>query len=85
MDAREIAEGVGLGRRDEDRIYRHLNHVVKTLRAKEGLQLMMEPPRCLSCGYTFTGLTKPRKPKKCPKCRDRRIAPPKFLAKAIKR
>jgi len=59
-------------------VYEHLKHVVKTLRGKGSEVLVMVPPRCRSCGFTFEDLDKPKKPSKCPKCKSERISPPAF-------
>ncbi|MHC1629148.1 MAG: transcriptional regulator [Candidatus Nezhaarchaeales archaeon] len=61
-------------------IYEHLKHIAKTVRAQSNNRemLVMIPPSCKSCGYTFTNLNKPKKPSKCPKCKSERISPPAF-------
>ncbi|MEM2214243.1 MAG: hypothetical protein QXD66_02135 [Candidatus Nezhaarchaeales archaeon] len=59
-------------------MYEHLKHIAKSVRAKGHEVLVMIPPSCRSCGFTFTNLDKPKKPSKCPKCKSERIAPPAF-------
>jgi len=80
LDVRDIAAYLGLDPREADVIYDHLKHVAKTIRRSSGgrLQLVMQPPYCLNCGYVFKDLDRPRKPSKCPKCKSQRIAPPRF-------
>ncbi|HDD26411.1 MAG TPA: transcriptional regulator [Acidilobales archaeon] len=80
LDVRDIATYLGLDLREADIIYDHLRHAAKTIRRlSEGrLQLVMQPPYCLNCGYVFKDLDRPRKPSKCPKCKSQRIAPPRF-------
>lgn len=59
-------------------VYEHLKHIAKSVRAKSHDVLVMVPPSCRSCGFTFTNLDKPKKPTKCPKCKSERITPPAF-------
>jgi len=59
-------------------IYEHLKHVAKTVKSKGDEVLVMTPPSCKSCGFTFKDLDKPKKPSKCPKCKSQRISPPAF-------
>jgi len=59
-------------------VYEHLKHIAKTVKSKRGEVLVMVPPRCRSCGFTFKDLDKPKKPSKCPKCKSERISPPTF-------
>ncbi|MDH5816077.1 MAG: transcriptional regulator [Candidatus Nezhaarchaeota archaeon] len=59
-------------------VYEHLKHIAKSVRAKGHEVLVMIPPSCRTCGFTFTNLDKPKKPSKCPKCKSERIAPPAF-------
>jgi hypothetical protein len=80
LSAAEIATELGLDpRRAERDIYEHLRHLAKTVKRRvPGYRIYMVPPTCLSCGYVFSNLDKPRKPSKCPRCRSQRIAPPRF-------
>lgn len=61
-------------------VYNHLSHIAKTVRqqSKGSETLVMIPPKCKVCGYTFKDLGKPRKPSKCPKCGSERIEMPRF-------
>ncbi len=77
----DIARELGMDPRESREIYRHLEHIAKTARAKYGKTLLMEPPTCRKCGYVFRNLKKPRKPSKCPKCGSEWIEPPKFIIK----
>ncbi|MEM4763128.1 MAG: transcriptional regulator [Desulfurococcaceae archaeon] len=62
-------------------IYEHLHHIAKTIRARSrGCEILaMEPPHCRKCGYVFKDLDKPRKPSRCPRCRNELISPPRFI------
>jgi len=59
-------------------LYEHLKHIAKTVKSKGEEVLVMVPPRCRSCGFTFKDLDKPKKPSRCPKCKSERISPPAF-------
>lgn len=67
----------------KNQLYNHIIHAAKSLRAKtKGREeIVMIPPRCIKCGYTFTKLRKVKKPSKCPKCKSERIEPPSFMIK----
>ncbi len=77
----DIARELDLGPRESREIYNHLEHVARTVRAKYGKTLMMQPPYCRKCGYTFNNLKRPKKPSKCPKCGSEWIEPPRFIIK----
>ncbi len=61
-------------------VYEHLRHIAKTIRRQSNnkLELVMEPPKCMKCGYVFKDLDRPRKPSKCPRCRSTWISQPRF-------
>jgi predicted Zn-ribbon and HTH transcriptional regulator len=63
-----IARELGLTRRDaaDD-----VQHLIRSARAA-GHQVIIEPARCRSCGFTFDE-RKLSKPGKCPECRGSRI------------
>ncbi|NPA75488.1 MAG: transcriptional regulator [Euryarchaeota archaeon] len=46
-------------------------------RSKKYGKLVVQPARCLKCGYTFKAEIKV--PKKCPSCRSTWIEEPRFL------
>jgi len=81
ISVREIMNILNMDRRDEDLVYTALQHLAKTIkRRSQGKQeLVMIPPTCISCGYVFKDLDKPRKPSKCPRCRSERISEPMFM------
>lgn len=70
-----------LGERiDVETIYEDLDHIAKSVYAESrGREcVIMFPPTCRACGFVFKSLKKPRRPKKCPKCKEERVAPPRF-------
>ena len=81
MSVNEIAKELGLPPEESRAVYKHLEHVAKTLNRMYGgsLALLMEPPMCRKCGYVFRNLKKPRKPSRCPRCGSEWIEPPRFI------
>lgn len=57
-----------------------LRHLQMSLRHAEE-SLLMVPPRCDSCGFTFRS-EEPKAPSKCPSCKNRRIVDPVFKVAA---
>lgn len=66
-----IAHELGLTR---DEVEDHIKHLVKTARA-EKRAVNVEPARCRSCGFRFSG-DKITKPGKCPECSGTRLYEP---------
>jgi len=56
-----------------------LRHVERSLR-RGGGRLVVEPARCLSCGFVFRERAARHfhAPSRCPRCRSERIADPRF-------
>jgi hypothetical protein len=67
-------------RTDLKSVYEDLQHVAKSVygESKGREHLVMIPPSCRACGFTFKNLDKPRLPGKCPKCGSERIVSPLF-------
>jgi predicted Zn-ribbon and HTH transcriptional regulator len=63
-----LAHELGLRRGD---VEEDLRHMIRSARAS-GREVIVEPARCKSCGFTF-GEEKLAKPGKCPECRGTRI------------
>ena len=80
LDVKEIAFLLEISPREADIIYEHLQHIAKTVKRSSGgkMQLVMQPPYCISCGFIFKNLNRLRKPSRCPKCKSERITLPKF-------
>lgn len=62
----------------EKDVAEHLEHIEKSLRHEEGLELKVDPARCLACEFEFKDRKRFTKPSACPKCRSTRIDPPTF-------
>ncbi|MEM1509447.1 MAG: hypothetical protein QW291_07295 [Thermofilaceae archaeon] len=78
LDVKQIASALGIKPSEIKIIYEDLAHIARSLRGTSSI-LLMEPPSCLSCGYTFKDLNKPKRPSKCPKCKSERISNPRFI------
>ena len=74
MDAREISREVGIR---EKEVYDHLTHIARSLTAK-GKALLIEPSRCLSCGYVFEDRRRFTRPGRCPRCKQSHLLSPSF-------
>jgi predicted Zn-ribbon and HTH transcriptional regulator len=77
---RELSIRVGASQKD---LVHHLEHLERSL-VHGAEQLVVEPARCLGCGYEFTERTRLGKPGRCPKCKSTRITLPKFSISAPK-
>ncbi len=74
LTAKALSQQVSLSERD---IPEHLEHLARSLKAA-GAKLVVEPARCIACGYVFEDRTRLSAPGQCPECRSARIAPPAF-------
>ena len=74
LTARDLSERLGVAERE---IGPHLEHLARSVRAR-GERLVLDPPRCLGCGFVFEERARPTKPGRCPACRATRISPPRF-------
>lgn len=68
--SRDISKEVGIQEKD---VCHHLASVEKSL-ARRQLKLHVQPYRCLACGFEFKKRKTFKRPGKCPKCRQGRIA-----------
>ena len=75
-DAADLSTAVGA---PESSVYRHLEHVARSVRADAAdEEFLVAPPECRACG--FDGFDDPlNEPSRCPECRSERIAPPMFV------
>ncbi|WP_026842360.1 transcriptional regulator [Citrifermentans bremense] len=71
MTAREISGQVGIG---EKEVLEHLEHIRIALRGR----LVVTPPACLECGFSFRKRERLGKPGRCPVCRSERIVDPSY-------
>ena len=66
LTAEDIIAALGSEDLKPKDVYEHLKHVAKTVKKRSDEVLVMLPPTCRSCGFTFKDLDKPKKPSKCP-------------------
>ncbi|MBU0733933.1 MAG: transcriptional regulator [Proteobacteria bacterium] len=74
MTAIDLSQDVGIG---EKEVYEHLPHIARSV-ASQGKELVIEPVRCLKCGYVFEGRKRFTRPGRCPRCRETHIQKPAF-------
>lgn len=75
-DFDELREALGISARDlED----ELRHVERTTR-RQGCRLVVTPPGCRDCGFSFPGRESRHlhTPGRCPRCKGERCAPARF-------
>jgi hypothetical protein len=74
LSVRQISERAGVREKD---VAEHLEHLARSLR-RTGDRLVVEPAKCLACGFVFEERKRLGTPGSCPECRSERIAPPEF-------
>lgn len=72
--ARDLSRMVGISEHD---VPGHLVHLAKSLRSR-GQRLLIEPARCLDCGFVYSRREKPARPSRCAECRGTRLTLPEF-------
>ena len=74
MTAIGLSQEVGI---QEKEVYTHLPHIARSV-ASHGNKLVVEPARCLKCGFVFEGRKRFTRPGRCPKCRETHIQNPSY-------
>ena len=72
--AHDLSRLVGL---PEKAVADHLAHLARSLPA-HGERLVVTPPQCLACGYSFSDRARLTRPSRCPRCRGTHLAEPLF-------
>ena len=75
ITAIDLSGDVGIG---EKEVYEHLPHIALSV-ASQGKELVIEPSRCLKCGYVFEERKRFTRPGRCPQCRETYIQRPTFI------
>ncbi|OIN95571.1 MAG: hypothetical protein AUJ48_02895 [Deltaproteobacteria bacterium CG1_02_45_11] len=57
-------------------VQHHLEHVQRSTRPP--LRFIMEPARCLKCGFLFKDRKKLGSPGRCPKCKGSHVEDPRY-------
>lgn len=74
LTARAISGHVGVS---EKEVLEHLVHIKAALHGG----LVVTPPLCLECGFSFRKRERLKKPGRCPVCRGERIVEPSFTVR----
>ena len=74
MDARELSQAMGIR---EKEVYEHLPHIARSVAAQKK-QLVIQPVRCLACGYVFKDRKRFTRPGRCPSCKKSHLDEPKY-------
>jgi transcriptional regulator len=74
MNAIELSQDLGIR---EKEVYEQLPHIARSV-ASQGKKLVIEPSRCLKCGYVFEDRKRYTRPGRCPQCRETHIQKPTF-------
>ena len=61
----------------EKEVYEHLPHIARSV-AAQGKKLLIQPSRCLKCGYVFEGRTRFTRPSRCPQCKATYLQRPSY-------
>lgn len=74
VTVRELSQTV---RASEHDVLRDLEHLERSLAHSDEV-FVVEPSRCLSCGFTFEQRSRLNRPGRCPSCKATRISQPRF-------
>jgi predicted Zn-ribbon and HTH transcriptional regulator len=78
LTARELSARVSIRERE---VAEHLAHLARSL-PREGERLVVEPARCVGCGFRFEKRERFTRPSRCPVCRGERIEAARFTVEA---
>ncbi|UCF73252.1 MAG: ArsR family transcriptional regulator [Deltaproteobacteria bacterium] len=74
MSARELSQAIGIR---EKEVYDHLFHVARST-AAQSKRLILQPSRCLMCGYVFEDRKRLTRPGRCPRCKGSHLQQPTY-------
>ena len=74
MDVRELSQELGVR---EKEVYEHLSHIGRSVAAQRK-RLIVQPFRCLLCGYVFEDRKRFTRPGRCPACKRAHIQRPTY-------
>ena len=74
MDARELSREAGIR---EKEVVDHLTHIARSLASRDK-RLIIQPSRCLRCGYIFADRRRLTRPGRCPDCKSSHLQNPVF-------
>ena len=79
--AMDLSRELGIA---EKEVYTHLPHIAKSV-AAQGKQFVIEPSRCLKCGYVFENRKRFTRPGRCPRCRETYLQKPLYRIRGLKK
>lgn len=71
---RDLSQALSIS---EKEVISHLPHVKQSAKHK-GYDFLIEPSKCLSCGFIFEHRERWAKPSRCPKCKAEKLTTPMF-------
>ncbi len=71
---RDLSQALGIS---EKEVVTHLPHVRRSAKHK-GYEFVIEPSKCLKCGFIFEDRERWAKPSRCPECKGEKITTPMF-------
>jgi len=74
MGTKELSR---LVKASEKEVYGHLAHIQKSVQA-QGKRFVLEPCRCLSCGFAFKDRRRLTPASRCPRCKSSQIQDPVY-------
>ncbi|TET11182.1 transcriptional regulator [Candidatus Aerophobetes bacterium] len=74
MSARELSQEIGIR---EKEVYDHLSHITRSAAAQRK-KLIIQPCRCLVCGYVFENRKRFTPPGRCPRCKKSHLQRPMY-------
>lgn len=78
MSAKEISGAAGVSEKEVSGHLAHIQRSIAASREGERLRFVVEPSRCLSCGFVFRKRERLKTPSRCPLCRSEEIAETRF-------
>ena len=69
----ELSSEMGISMKE---LLHHLDHARKSVRSPR--KFVLEPARCIHCGFVFKDRRKLHSPSKCPRCRSTHIEEPVY-------
>lgn len=74
MNARELSQAMRIRERE---VYDHLSHIARSVAAQRK-RLIVQPFRCLGCGYVFQDRKRFTPPGRCPRCKKAHLERPSY-------
>ncbi|MGH7910083.1 MAG: transcriptional regulator [Thermodesulfobacteriota bacterium] len=71
---RELSQAIRI---PEKEVITHLTYV-KQSALNKGYRFIIKPSECLNCGFIFDKRDKPKKPGRCPRCKEEHLTNPSF-------